>query len=764
MSLTNKVAQFDADSDLVNAWVHGPASGAGSTVTTDSGTVRTPAKLIADQEVNFADQIDSLLATSTVQAGIATTQAGISTTQAGLSATARIAAEAARDASLIQAGVYTTEALGRAAVADGQAFKVQGSGDVAAYEYRRTNSTTSVLIATYPSYAGVTAYSQGGSADLRVGIDLAATLTWTTGITAGSGGKYSGFVAVTPKATVLKLVITNNYDTTRPNVLGYNAAQQPVQTLLANGTVNATALSPAYVTIPDGIAYVKICGGGASTPALVKKMSIEDIVTENLQTPYLNSTSGNEFAAGKTQYKSDDTVAVVSGNGTGYVPVQVGDTIRYRGYAISSFKAAGFFDSGKNFLRRWLGDVSRGTVYEYTLNAVDDANVAFVVATDYQPDGTGFFTVERNKNPITKINDRTFANAFDPLYGRAKAVDSVLSGATKATAGLKFPRYTITANPGYITFNFASPSEAVGHSSPFVAVKIKLISLPSGSSTSLSWYNLGSTLLCSAAVTLNVGDTVTMWAAAGTRHITSVVIGAVFDIIDSVGFLLDSDYAATLSNNEKTAIISDPLVFKRDYMLANYSKNSAASDKINTIFKTKRLVTFGDSVMASFGVPKIVADNLQMSLTQLAVSGSSPYANSNLSDTQLALVPDDATLVIITGGANLAAVISGDITTRDRTKGEGTINYAMDWIYTNRPSCRIMLATPPTRNGASLNWAQVFRDLATYRKVPLADMDRDCDINQSNYTVSQYDGVHPTAEGISRMAGVLIGAIKRVIY
>ena len=62
-----------------------------------------------------------------------------------------IATTSARDAALIQAGVYTTEAAGRAAVADGQAFKVQGSGDVAAYEYRRTNSTTSVLIATYPS-------------------------------------------------------------------------------------------------------------------------------------------------------------------------------------------------------------------------------------------------------------------------------------------------------------------------------------------------------------------------------------------------------------------------------------------------------------------------------------------------------------------------------------------------------------------------------------------------------------------------------------
>ena len=68
---------------------------------------------------------------------------------------AKAAAELARDAALIQAGVYATESAGRTAVADGQAFKVQGSGDVAAYEYRRTNSSASVLIATYPSAAAV---------------------------------------------------------------------------------------------------------------------------------------------------------------------------------------------------------------------------------------------------------------------------------------------------------------------------------------------------------------------------------------------------------------------------------------------------------------------------------------------------------------------------------------------------------------------------------------------------------------------------------
>lgn len=70
-------------------------------------------------------------------------------------ANAKTAAESARDAAIIGSGVYATEAAGRAAVADGVAFKVQGSGDIAAYEYRRTNSSASVLISTYPSKAFV---------------------------------------------------------------------------------------------------------------------------------------------------------------------------------------------------------------------------------------------------------------------------------------------------------------------------------------------------------------------------------------------------------------------------------------------------------------------------------------------------------------------------------------------------------------------------------------------------------------------------------
>lgn len=68
---------------------------------------------------------------------------------------AAAASEAARDAAIINASLYADEATGRAAVADGEYFKVVGSGDVAAYEYQRVNASTSTLIVAYPSSARV---------------------------------------------------------------------------------------------------------------------------------------------------------------------------------------------------------------------------------------------------------------------------------------------------------------------------------------------------------------------------------------------------------------------------------------------------------------------------------------------------------------------------------------------------------------------------------------------------------------------------------
>ena len=111
--------------------------------------------------------------TVTAQASIATAQAGLAQTARTGAEAARTGAEAARDAALIQAGVYVDEPTGRAAVANGVAFKVQGSGDVAAYEYRRVSSTSSTLIATYPSKAAYDALAVRAS-DLESASDFIA--------------------------------------------------------------------------------------------------------------------------------------------------------------------------------------------------------------------------------------------------------------------------------------------------------------------------------------------------------------------------------------------------------------------------------------------------------------------------------------------------------------------------------------------------------------------------------------------------------------
>ncbi|MCE6992109.1 hypothetical protein [Dyadobacter sp. CY323] len=117
-------------------------------------------------------------------------QASISAKAAEQSAlTAKAVAEAARDAALIQPGLYATEALGRAAVADGQPFKVQGAGDMAAFEYRRISSSVSTLITTYPSSSAVDNLTQVSVGRLTRNLPVPLTFTryLSTGVATTAG-------------------------------------------------------------------------------------------------------------------------------------------------------------------------------------------------------------------------------------------------------------------------------------------------------------------------------------------------------------------------------------------------------------------------------------------------------------------------------------------------------------------------------------------------------------------------------------------------
>ena len=216
---------------------------------------------------------------ATAQAGIATAQAVISTDQAGIATaqaadalssaaaaaasatnalTYKTAAETARDAAIIGAGVYTTEAAGRAAVADGVAFKVQGSGDVAAYEYRRINSGESALIATYPSVSSLSSKV----ATIVVSKNLVNSATVQVGKTVHTDGTLlsigsfsaSDYIAVTPLTTYTKTASTGawaEYDANK-TFISYTNLTATITTGATTAFIRASILTGASFDVQKG--------------------------------------------------------------------------------------------------------------------------------------------------------------------------------------------------------------------------------------------------------------------------------------------------------------------------------------------------------------------------------------------------------------------------------------------------------------------------------------------------------------------------------
>ena len=140
--------RFSDNEERFDKFVNGPTG-----YTTSNGTAVEAAPVFlarveaeADQAVS--DAVD-LLETQGAQIVIDAVEAKDATL------IARDQAQAARDAAIVNSPTYPDEPTGRAAVADGAYFKVQGSGKIAAYEYRRLNSWSSTLVATFPAADGI---------------------------------------------------------------------------------------------------------------------------------------------------------------------------------------------------------------------------------------------------------------------------------------------------------------------------------------------------------------------------------------------------------------------------------------------------------------------------------------------------------------------------------------------------------------------------------------------------------------------------------
>lgn len=170
----SQLAQYLQDIDAAREAAEAAELGAQGSESAASGSALS-AETARDVAQGYASAASGYADAASGSKAAALASEGTATAKAGEAAASAITAASARDAALIQAGVYTTEALGRAAVADGQAFKVQGSGDVAAYEYRRIDASTSVPIASYPSVASVKKVASiTGYATPAAGVDAAS--------------------------------------------------------------------------------------------------------------------------------------------------------------------------------------------------------------------------------------------------------------------------------------------------------------------------------------------------------------------------------------------------------------------------------------------------------------------------------------------------------------------------------------------------------------------------------------------------------------
>lgn len=150
----------------------------------DAATVAKNAAVAAEQSIDSrAEQITTDATLAAV--GAVTTQVE---SARDVAVAAKDGAELARDAAIAAAGpLYATIEEGRAAVADGETFAVQGSVDVAASIYRRTSASQNTLIAELPSVAGMLGNALPFRGTLANNANLTAPMA--QGVWLGSGSR-----------------------------------------------------------------------------------------------------------------------------------------------------------------------------------------------------------------------------------------------------------------------------------------------------------------------------------------------------------------------------------------------------------------------------------------------------------------------------------------------------------------------------------------------------------------------------------------------
>lgn len=476
------------------------------------------------------------------------------------------ASEAARDAALIQAGVYTTEALGRAAVADGQSFKVQGSGDIAAYEYRRTNSTTSVLIATYPASAAVDKKVIGqlgknlfniNAADVAVGYFPVST---TGNLQANASYNTTGFIPVT--ASTDYVVSTKHYwvwyDASKNYISGTNDS---VASKTQTSPVNA-----AYMRCSFGVGanwtngQVELGTSPSSYEAFryfLPSAAIKNdtIVTGALAPQAVIPEKTNFLNVGKNLFNK----ATIT---TGFYLTSAGVAVALANHRYSDFIPV---TAGVQYYGSATGYATAIRMYCFY-----DANFAVLAGGSNVTSST--FTAPTNAAYVRVTLENTYENTFQLEVGAAPTAYEVYAYRLKLASGVPVfaTQDTTTFESLWTGKTWATLGDSITNANVYQVAVASMLGL------SYTNFGVSGSTLCGS-----IGSTTAM--CQDTR------INAIATTFDLVTVLAGTnDWAQSFPLG--TATSTDPLTF-------NGALNTLLS-KLSTRFATKRIVmmttTYGE--------------------------------------------------------------------------------------------------------------------------------------------------------------------------
>ncbi|MEO1986591.1 MAG: hypothetical protein ABGX47_08065 [Martelella sp.] len=706
-------------------------------------------------------------------------------------------------ASLVLAGSenYTAKA--------GSSIEFQATGSEGATVWRQLLPSNEQL--------GLDAKFNLDAADtLRKSVDLLDIIVWNpntllynTGVPAAFSGYQTSDPLNVSGGEVLAYNGGGNHSAQAITVAAYDGAGVFLSALYS-GAVPAdpkTGLAAENVQFIDIPANARSIRFGQQNPSKLTRATLISAPAQyaeaELTTLTRSSARSNLLEFGRFYPGATGAVSTNAGfKGSGWVPVSYGDEIAWNLATAGGVYGLAIYDETKTLIRFLESNASSILVEKrHVINEGDDPGAAYIVAGHYSSNAehlaAGYIYVSSQNSLDRRIEDVKSG----PVMGRG--VKKIRPGFSSSIAGqltLSYPgdgvtRVTVNNNPAYLAINrVARPLEkefSGGRVKGVRAYKVKIVSLPEGETEATVYWNgtqtdaYGYAPAFSAPVTLAEGEEALMWVDSyDTAHLRCDLVGVVYDVLWAVEWQFSQATRDTLEDHHIRVIGESAQALEPRFGVTDLALRATEAHYLRSWAHGRKGAFFGNSLQ--YQMWPMLAKYLGCEMTDLTDGGSS--AQENLTDVRLSAIPADVDFVTISSGSGSATgslspasasypwagyhgYLSGfgtDITSRDRTTSEGAINYAIDWISTNRPAARIVLIGPAYcgyQYRDNSKWQALFEALAAYRLLPLSDVFHNADLSARNWAPTggglfTHDGIHLTDAGKERQAGVIAATFR----